>query len=149
MRNNEKKKLYRKVNTRTHNVHHFFGGDYKNTRRRDSAIGMRQGVRRGLDYTPLFKFLLSKVGDKWSDVHSEAVSRLDQEEPIFWMVAKDFDSAEEYVRIGDNSYYSGLFINDHGILCIVNPELTEDSLKPSCSCCTHTLNGIQFTQKYD
>ncbi len=29
---------------------------------------MKRGVERGLDYTPLFKFLLSKVGSDWDSV---------------------------------------------------------------------------------
>ena len=144
----EKKPLYRKVNTRTRGVHHLHGNDYKNTRHRDSPIGMRRGIQRGLDYTPLFKFLLSKVGGQWKDIHSEAVSRLDKEEPIYWLVARDHASAEEMVRIGESSYYSGLYIDDDGILRIINPDLNEDSIAPICKCCTHTFNGIRFTRKF-
>jgi len=148
MRAENKKLLYRKVNTRARGVHHSHGGDYKNTRNRASAVGMRQGVQRGLDYTPLFRFLLSRVGSNWNAVHSEAVSRLDNEEPLFWLVAKDYESANEVVRTGESSYFSGLFIDEESVLCIVNPTLNEESLEPSCKCCTHTFNGIPFTRKY-
>lgn len=109
---------------------------------------MRQGLQRGLDYTPLFKFLLSKVGSSWDEIHSEAVSRLDKEDPIFWLVARDYASAKEVVRVGENSYFNGLYIDDNGTLCVVNPELSEESLAPQCKCCTHTFNGIEFTRKY-
>ncbi|HQR43069.1 MAG TPA: hypothetical protein PLX97_10310, partial [Gemmatales bacterium] len=65
MTKGNKPPLYRKVNTRAHGVRHRFGGDYRSRRRNleDSRTGMSQGVRRGLDYTPLFRFLLSRLGD--------------------------------------------------------------------------------------
>ena len=148
MRSDRKKPLYRKVNTRARGVHHNFGGDYRNTRKKDSPIGMRKGIQRGLDYTPLFKFLLSKVGCDWNEVHSEAVSRLDKEEPIYWIVAMSKDLADDYVRIGESSYFSGLYIDDNNILQIASPETTEETLAPLCSCCTHTFNGVPFTKKY-
>ena len=148
MRAENKKPLYRKVNTTTHGVWHGHGDDYKNTRSNGGSTSMKQGVRRGLDYTPLFKFLLSKVGESWDDVHSEAVSRLDKQEPIFWMVAKSYDAANEVVGLGENAYFSGLFIDEAGILRIVNPSLNESSFKPLCKCCTHTFNGVPYTRKY-
>jgi len=52
---------------------------------RESMHGRQQ---RGLDYTPLFFFLLSKIGQHWDEVYSEAISRLDRPDPIFWMVAQ-------------------------------------------------------------
>ena len=55
--------------------------------------------QRGLDYTPLFKFLLKKVGSNWDDVYSEAVSRLDRPDPIFWLVAINENQKKDYVRI--------------------------------------------------
>lgn len=109
---------------------------------------MRKGLQRGLDYTPLFKFLLSKVGCDWNEVHSEAVSRLDKEEPIFWLVAKDFESSSEVVRTGESTYFSGLYVDEKGIIRIVNPDIDENTLKPLCKCCTHTFNGIHFSRKY-
>ena len=149
MKSDRKKPLYRKVNTRARDVHHNFGGDYRNSRNREAPIGMRQGIQRGLDYTPLFRFLLSKVGSDWDEVHSEAVSRLDKQEPIFWIVAKDKESSDDYVRVGESSYFSGLYIDENNMLQIVDIEVTEDTLEPSCSCCTHTFNGVPFTKKYN
>ncbi len=144
----EKKPLYRKVNTRARGVHHNFGGDYSESRGRESAIGMRKGIRRGLDYTPLFRFLLKNVGNKWDDVYSEAVSRLDKQEPIFWMVSLDKDHTRETIRTGESTYYSGLYVDHDGILKMVNPSIDETTLEPSCRCCTHTYNGKVFTKKY-
>lgn len=144
----QKKPLYRKVNTRARGVHHNSGGDFRHDRRKDNASNMKQGVKRGLDYTPLYKFLLSKIGKQWDDVHSEAVSRLDKEDPIFNIVSLDFESANDYVWTGESTYYSGLYVDDRGILQKVNPDVNETTLTPVCKCCTHTFNGVVFTKKY-
>jgi hypothetical protein len=146
----EKPKLYRKVNTKARGVHHDFGGDF-----RDSRNGKRETLQqvkgtmfgtkeRGLDYTPLFKFLLSKVGSNWNEVFSEAKSRLDRQEPIFWIVALHEDEKKDYVRIGESTYFSGLFVDDNGVLQLVNPNLKAADMKPFCDCCTHTFNGKIF-----
>lgn len=148
MKSDRKKPLYRKVNTRARGVYHNFGGDYRNSRKKENPIGMRKGVQRGLDYTPLFKFLISRVGSNWNEIYSEAVSRLDKEEPIWWLVARSKDVADEYVRFGESSYLSGLYIDENNILQVVAPEITEETLEPLCSCCTHTFNGVPFTKKY-
>lgn len=147
--------LFRKVNTRARGVHHHFGGDYRhqrNTKTELRSAAVRQGMhgnrRRGLDYTPLFKFLLSKVGQRWDDVYAEAASRLNWPEPIFWLVARHQHEQRDYVRIGEASYYSGLYIDEAGVLQVANPKLGPSSLPPLCACCTHTFNGIRFTQSF-
>jgi hypothetical protein len=146
----EKPKLYRKVNTKAKGVQHRFGGDFKDTRNsKGESVQQVKGTmfgtkQRGLDYTPLFKFLLSKVGSKWDEVFSEAKSRLDREEPIFWIVALHEDEKKDYVRVGESTYFSGLFVDDDGILQLVNPNLKAVDMTPSCNCCTHTFNGKVF-----
>jgi hypothetical protein len=147
----DKKPLYRKVNTKARGVHHDFGESYK----RVKSPSKMTHKDRGLDYTPLYKFLLSKVGSNWYDVYSEAISRLDSkhyktdENPIFYIVSQQIKNDDiGYVRIGESSYYSSLFIDKNNVLQKVNNALNETGLKPFCSCCTHTLNGKQFTQKY-
>ena len=100
--------------------------------------------KRGLDYTPLAKFLLSKVGCNWDEVFSEAVSRLDKQEPIFWLVALHDNKKKDIVRVGESAYFSGLFVDEEGILQLVNPALKAVDMKPSCTCCTHTFNGKIF-----
>ena len=109
---------------------------------------MHGKVHRGLDYTPLFRFLLSKVGKPWDDVHAEAVARLDKPDPIFWLVALPGQDRNDYVRVGESSYYSGLYIDDAGGLQLVDASLGPASLTPSCACCTHTFNGVRFTQRF-
>ena len=152
----KKAPLYRKVNTTAHGVHHSAGGAFREVRhteavRRSEAthLSMHGKKHRGLDYTPLFKFLLSKVGSSWNEVHAEAVSRLDRPEPIFWLVALREAEEREYVRTGEASYFSGLRVDEQGMLQVVNPSLGPESLFPQCACCTHTFNGHRFTRPFD
>jgi hypothetical protein len=147
----QKKPLYRKVNTRARGVHHNFGGQYRHQRNTKADVqselksgSMHGKHRRGLDYTPLFKFLLSKIGKRWDDVFSEAVSRLDKSEPIYWLVARSELEQRDYVCIGEATYFSGLYIDHAGLLQIVNPTLRAEDMQPHCTCCTHTFNGTRF-----
>jgi len=150
-----KESLYRRVNTRARNADHGHGGDYRHQRNtkqeRDSDEtrgSMPRRQRRGLDYTPLFQYLLSKIGEDWGEVFSEAAARLDSTEPIFWMVARQPYERQEFVRLGESTYYSGLYVDADDRLQAVNPELGPHNMEPSCSCCTHTFNGVRFTRKY-
>jgi hypothetical protein len=152
----EKSPLYRKVNTTAHGVNHGVGGDFRDERKKKimgQTEALHQGMHgrknRGLDYTPLFRFLLSKVGQEWNAIHSEAVARLDRPEPIFWLVALRQADEQEYVRTGESSYYSGLRVDPNGILQIINPKIDAGSLAPFCKCCTHTFNGVRFTRLFD
>jgi hypothetical protein len=150
-----KKPLYRTVNTRTHGVRHRSGGDFawernsKRQRENQSAFGSMHGKeRRGLDYTPLFKFLLSRIGENWPKTYSEAVERIDRPNPIFWIVAESELDRQAVVRVGENTYYSGLYVNENNTLAAVDPSVTEHDLNPTCQCCTHTFNGKRFTRPY-
>jgi hypothetical protein len=149
-RNNQKRPLFRKVNTKARNVHHNFGGDYKYSKNKkqetlEQINGTKYGKKeRGLDYTPLFRFLLSKVGSEWNETFSEAKSRLDKTEPIFWLVALNQNEKKDLVRIGASSYFSGLYVDDEGILQLSNPSLKPTDLEHYCDCCTHTFNGTVY-----
>lgn len=148
-----KKPLYRKVNTKAKGVRHDFGQRYSDLRgtKKSAAVKiiktMIKGRHRGLDYTPLFRFLLSKVGEPWEPIYKEAVSRLDKEEPIFWMVSLDRESGSEIIRVGESTYFSGLFVDEQGKLQKIAPELGPESITPNCSCCTQTFNGIVLAKK--
>lgn len=151
-----KEPLYRKVNTTARGVHHLKGLNTRWTRNTKSAKtdermqgGMHQGKQRGLDYTPLFRFLLSRVGQDWDKVHSEAVARLDRPDPIFWMVAPRPEDRKRYFRCGEASFFSGLFVTEDNLLALVDPDLGPDGIMPFCACCTHTLNGNRLTRPYD
>lgn len=150
-----KSPLYRKVNTTAHGVHHGRGGAYsdeRNTKQQARSEGVRQPMhgkrQRGLDYTPLFKFLLSKVGTRWDDVYTEAAGRLDRAEPIFWLVAPHEHERKPFVRVGESSYYSGMYVDGAGILQVVDPSVGASTLVPDCKCCTHTFNGVRFTKPF-
>ena len=144
--------LYRRVNTRARNVHHRHGGDYRHQRNAEHERGsnrtrgsMRGGQRRGLDYTPLFRFLLSRIGEDWDAVYGEAAARLDTPDPIFWMVARQDHERQDCIRVGESTYYSGLYIDADRRLRAVNPDLSPHTMQPSCPCCTHTFNGVRLT----
>lgn len=149
--NKEVKPLYRKVNSRTINNHHNTGPDSKNDRNTKNGTkkSMKKGVQRGLDYTPLFMFLLSKVGKDWDSIHSEAVKRLDKEEPIFYLVARNEEEKKDVVRCGESSCYSGLFIDDDNKLQKVDPNVKNEDFVPSCWCCTKTFNGKVLVKKHN
>jgi hypothetical protein len=147
--------LYRKVNTKARGVRHRVGGDFRHQRNTKafeesdvSRAPMRGRDDRGLDYTPLFKFLLSKVGTRWDDVYSEAIARLDRAEPVFWLVALAESDRRPFVCVGESTYYSGLFVDDDGSLQVVDPSRTVETMTPSCGCCTHTFNGVPFTRTF-
>ena len=149
-----KEPLFRKENTKARGVRHWFGGDYRherNTKAEKHSESTRKSMhgkkRRGLDYTPLFKFLLSKIGRQWDEIYSEAVSRLDRPDPIFWLVALRENERKECVRIGESSYYSGMYVDDEGRLQLVSPQLSADQMTPLCRCCTYTLNGKPFSRQ--
>ncbi|PYC21520.1 hypothetical protein DMX02_12700 [Pseudomonas jessenii] len=148
----EKKPLYRKENTTAHNVwRNNPGGHYRDQRntkaqsRNEATRGSMHGIKHhGYDYTPLFRFLFSRVGGHWDEIFSEAVSRLDRPDPVFWMVAIHEDDREDIVRLGESAYFNGLFVDEQKQLQIVNPQLTAEDMKPHCRCCTHTFNGVPF-----
>ena len=147
-----KEPLYRRVNTRTRGVSHG-GGEFRwsrHARKEDRSLrgSMRGPKHHGLDYTPLFRFLLSKVGCAFAEVYREAASRLDRPDPIFWLVARSGGEKQAYVRVGESSYYSGLFVDEEGQLALVDPGLRLEDMQPRCACCTHPLNGAVFTQPY-
>ncbi len=109
---------------------------------------MKSSLKHGMDYTPLFQFLLSRVGYDWDETYREAVARLDRPDPIFWIVAKPRERRCSVVRVGESTYFSGLYVDEENKLARVDPNLSVNDLKPSCSCCTHTFNGQRFTQPF-
>jgi hypothetical protein len=157
--NKVKEPLYRKENKRVRRCGSYldFGGEHRHERHTKSSKrlleegvtrgSMNGNVQRGLDYTPLYRFLLSNVGQDWPAVHSEAVSRLDRTDPIFHMVAIREEDREMFFRAGETSYYSGLYVDDQNKLQKVKPDLCSGDINKECfgcTCCTYTLNGIPY-----
>jgi hypothetical protein len=141
-----KEPLFRKINTRTHHVRREAGGEFRHERSSSkdwetTRGSMHPDTKHGHDYTPLHRFLLSRVGRPWVPTRSEAEARIDDDSQITWMVAEAGEERRACVRTGENSYFSGLFVDDEGVLRVVDPELTAETFLPSCSCCTHTFNG--------
>ena len=158
--NRLKEPLYRKVNTRARGVHHNTGGDARHDRNSKDGVSekMRKNVNRGLDYTPLYRFLLSKVGQNFDEVCSEALSRLDvsnhnryANNPIFHIVNREINHGGQnrgFTHCGENSIYSTLLVDDEGNLQYVNPNIRNEHFAPGCPCCTHTFNGKPLIRKY-
>ncbi|MGO2972054.1 hypothetical protein EYY83_12490 [Hafnia alvei] len=155
----QQKKLYRKENRTTYNVRsNNPGSEYRLVRHKQKIINenapsklpMKRKQNRGLDYTPLFMFLISRVGESWDAIYHEAVSRLDTPEPIFWLVALHEHEEKDYVRCGESSYYNGLYIDSNGTLQKVNADLTAKDIPIiRCNCCTHTFNGVPIEKAYE
>jgi hypothetical protein len=156
--NRKKENLYRKVNTKAINCRHNFGLNARHSRNTKNGMdkSMKQGIQRGLDYTPLFRFLLSKVGQNWDEVYAEAKSRLPNDEPIFWMVRQGVGTDINPYRLGaqkglfqtENARFSTLVVDNDGKLRLENPALKNEDFTPSCPCCTHTFNGKPLNKKF-
>lgn len=151
-----KKLLYRPRNTTARGAGRNRGGEYRHRRHAKNEVGSYAKTGRmqavggrtpDRDYTPLFRFLLTKVGRRWADVHREAVARLDREAPIFWMVAVNESDRRAMIRVGEATYFSGLYVDDDGALQLVDPTLDIATMVPRCDCCTHTFNGVRFVQR--
>ena len=149
MKMNRKKPLYRKRNWRVFFGHKKDDGDAKYSRH--TKKGMRRSMKGknwGRDYTPLLKFLLSKVGQPFDKVHSEAVSRLDKEEPIWYMVKKE-KKGNGYFRYGESGLWSSLYVDEDGILQKIKPDLTIKDLNIHWDAVWHetlTFNGKVIKQ---
>ena len=147
--NRSKEPLYRKYNKLARGFHHKTpGGDFRherNSKAMNNFEGTHKsipGTKEGYDYTPLFKFLLSRVGQNWDAVFSEAVHRLDKQDPVFWLVDLQFQVGEQgVVRLGESSYYSKLTVQNDLLIVAVPGAVVPAK---SCTCCTHTFNGIPY-----
>lgn len=147
--NRSKEPLYRKYNKLARGFRHSsYGGDFRherNSKELKNFEGSHLSIKRtreGFDYTPLFKFLLSRVGQDWDTVFSEAVSRLDKKEPVFWIVDMHYEPGDfGTVRTDESSYFSKLTVQN-GLLVLADPEAEPPAI--NCTCCTHTFNGKPY-----
>ena len=152
------KPLYRKINSTTYNcTGYYYTGDAKYDKNTKKGVkkSMGKNINHGLDYTPLYKFLLSSVGENFEYVYREAMIRLkplpfnERERFIFYMIAKNEDQiGSGFFRVGESTYFSKLIVDEDGILQIADKSVTNETLFPSCGCCTHTFNGKLFINKY-
>jgi hypothetical protein len=145
----KKDPLFRKINTTAH------GSICKNKRAkydRNTKKGISQKMgsnhKHGYDYTPLVRFLLSKIGSHWDEIYSEISKRSIDKKILSLFVSfrkeniPQFDGKiVPYIRISDSSYWSAMFFDDNNILQLVDPNLKKDDIPIWCKCCTHTFNG--------
>ena len=76
------------------------------------------------------------------------VHRLDRDTSGLIMVARNDAERRSHVYIGENSCFSGLYVDDEGRLAEVAPDLRNEDLAPTCPCCTHTFNGVPLVRPY-
>lgn len=141
--------LFRKEKKTGLSTHYYVvaGSDYRRTRnskKQKEFDGHKQPMNTGkwgVDYTPLYRYLLSKVGQKWADVYSAICARLPIEHrDAIWHMVKTHKE-DLCFRGGEHSYYSTLIV-EYGILVKVDGENKFDpKTLHKCTCCTHTFNG--------
>ena len=90
------------------------------------------------------------MGQPWNDFYKDVKPRLNSTIPIHWMVStnKDVNTLLGYIRVGESTYYSSLYVDNKGLLQYVDKTIDHTTLEPTCKCCTYTFNGKRFTNKY-
>lgn len=96
----------------------------------------RWSGHKKLDYTPLLMFLEKSVGKKWDKVWKEAMRKSDNAyEVIQWVVLNINKSGlvcnrinrsftdHDFIRAGEGSYYSSLYVDENGILQLVDSDV--------------------------
>ena len=100
-------------------------------------------MKHGYDYTPLFRYLLSRVGDLWEDIYTYVKPRLNTTEAIWIMVSRSgYPQESSYFCLSEGSYWSQLWIDDEGRLQRVDP--TQANASPGCWCHTYSFNGSRI-----
>jgi hypothetical protein len=64
------------------------------------------------------------------------------------MVALNESERKAVVRIGESTFYSGLYVDHAGTLQLVDPMQDVTTMVPRCGCCTHTFNGARFVRPW-
>lgn len=162
MKKTEKDRLlYRRLNTRARHLRCYVPGkDAKNDRNTKGGIGRSMhGGDHSIDFTPLYRFLLGSVGKEWAPVYSEAINRLGDHRDAIWHIVIEDHTRHRMrygnsmwagiARIGDNSMYSKLTVDEDGILRVYDPTIKNEMIEPSCACCTHTFNGKPLVKKFN
>lgn len=154
----KKKKLIRTKNRITHNGTSR-DVNFRSRWTRHSKNGITQKMKKRinyhLDYTPLFKFLLSKEGEKWEGVWRECQKKVDTVEPVLWMVQnirlnglpKHDKCLEEYDKsfgYEEGSYFSTMYVDENGILQVVDKNYKESTPLEYCRRCGETFNGLLY-----
>lgn len=108
----------------------------------------KKGIRKSLaskrwddfDYTPLYNYLLTQIGEDFNVIHSYVQKRVNNINRIYDII-KPSTYKLSYVRVSENAYYSALYIDEYNTLKKINPNFNIEHMYPFCSCCTHTFNN--------
>lgn len=148
----DKKPLWRKKSKdiRVSDIHAKYDKNTKKGTRRSMCAS-----KHGRDFTPLYMFLLNCTQKEdivfFDDAYREARQRLDvvDYDRIWDIISKhkDLDIIPPVCRIGESTYYSTLYVDLDNVLRVAHPEVTNETLYPYCTCCTHTFNGKPFINK--
>lgn len=69
---------------------------------------------------------------------------MDKSEPIFFLVTLNECNKQNYVRVGESSYFSWMYVDNEWFLRLSNSDLVSEDIELLCNCCTYTLNGEVF-----
>ncbi|MGL5689956.1 MAG: hypothetical protein ACRDD8_03955 [Bacteroidales bacterium] len=143
------KPLWRKVNK----DRRISDCDSKYDKNRKRGVNRSMASKRnGRCFKPLYHFLLSSVGRNFNDVYSVIKLRLEacDIDRVYDIISlkSDITEIEPTVKVGRNSIYSTLYIDADNILRVAHPDVCNEQIYPSCTCCTHTFNGKELIQKY-
>lgn len=132
--NKQPKPLYRKWNTRVLSPSYWlnlWGGDYRHERSKHkndfetTKLPMKKNRGAGYDYTPLYQYLRSHVGENWNDIYSKILPRLPdtKEGREAWtiFVLQPGEKVRPLVRYGPRSMFSALYIDEKNLLQVVDP----------------------------
>lgn len=156
MRTGKLKPLWRKSRPPKPYLNHHMK-ELSASRDRNTKAGVRRSMSKTRstmrDFTPLYQYLLSAVGEDFDMIKSHVYKRLEaQDRDVIWNMVATNDlqlNPDGIVRLTDNAYYSQLYVDNDNILKVYKPEVTINHLFPHCSCCTHTFNGTKFINPYD
>lgn len=168
--------LYRKINKIVAGRTEVFGMQKRAKYDRHTKVGQRTSMSSQntwksemsmYDYSPLFQFLLKKVGCNWAEVWKECQARLNTIEPVLCMVvnvgrnglvvpfneysqfssywAGDALPYEPCFLAGYDSYFSTLYVDENHILQFVDPDFVPKT-REYYTHGTETFNGKPIAQ---
>lgn len=108
-------------------------------------VRQRKDVRQ-LDFTPLYKYLQSKVGEDYDTVYSNVVERIprNQRGVIDYIVMAD-NTGDGVARLGESTYFRTLYVDENNKLQFVNKDYKQ-TVSKWCYMDTTTLDGKTITE---
>ena len=157
----QKKPIYRKLNEVGTYGHLEPLTKYRFDRHKKTPVGNKMRTKHKefrYDYAPLFRFLLSKVGQPWEPIFQECQSRLNDIKPLMRMVVNVNErglvvdrnpdgNMEKYCFMGEMSAWSTLYVDEVGLLQFVDKDYVKTDENPYPEQ-TFTFNGIPVNSEY-